>query len=323
LPVVVCGCGYIGSRLTVELLDAGEEVVVLDNLFSTDERAVRNLSRNSRVSLIIGDVSDSSALDHAFTVRGKPDVVFHLAAQASAQVAVASPDYTEITNLRGPRCVLDACLRHGVPRFVFASSMRVYGPSLKETIDEQSPFGEFGDLSHLSHLYAEKLAEMYANTYGIACQVVRIGLVYGIAPVMKTDLRFMTAPNKFCLQTCRGDVPQITAGGESYHGLIHVVDAARAMTHAARVPLSQHFTPFNAVTDVRTIREVASLVAAEAGKNGRRIPIDESRPSRLETMRPTVRSRLVEVGFAPICELVTGLREVLSFFSPAALECDS
>src|SRR5205085_2615386 len=95
--------------------------------------------------------------------RGPFDVVYHLAAQASAPAAARRPRYTEATNLTGPRVVLDAAVKHAVPRLVYGSSLRVYGPVLPATVDESTPCGPQADLAHLSHVYGEKLLELYTR----------------------------------------------------------------------------------------------------------------------------------------------------------------
>ena len=94
-----------------------------------------------------------------------------LAAQASAHPQAAPPEYTEETNLRGPRLVFEGALRHGRPPVVYGSSFHVYGPGLQGEVDESRPYGALRDLAHLSKVYAEKLGEMMALTEG--CPALR------------------------------------------------------------------------------------------------------------------------------------------------------
>src|SRR6266480_8127040 len=102
-----------------------------------------------------------------------------------------------------------------------------------EAVDECRPYGAFRDLSHLSKVYAEKLLEMYALTRGLRCLALRFGVAYGLSPVLKTDERFMTAPNKFCRQAARGETLAVFGGGRAPAGWVQLADAVAATIAAA------------------------------------------------------------------------------------------
>lgn len=311
MSVVVLGVGYIGSALVRRLLDRGEQVVALDNFFSTDASVVPALGRAPSYRLIRGSVVDPVALETAFRVASGPSVVFNLAAQPSANPEAAPPEYTEETNLRGPRLVLEAMRRFGVRTLVYGSSLRVYGDSLPDDADEDTPYGRFSDLSHLSKVYVEKLMEMHAARDGLRCIALRLGLVYGLAPVMKTDYRFMTAPNKFCLQAARGE--ELVVWGHSRVGLIHVADAVEALLVAAEHPGFAGYLPVNAATEVATVADVASLVAQKGRRLGLRVRVrlpEERGP--LAAGRPP--SRLAATRFRSTYDLRQGIAETLEYF---------
>ncbi len=139
---------------------------------------------------------------------------------------------------------------------------------------------------------------------------MRLGLVYGPAPVMKVDYRFMTAPNKFCLQVARGET--LSVWGESRLGLIHVEDAARALVLAADPALGE-YAAANAVSEVTTVPEVARLVAEVAAERGLAARIDPELPP---ARRPVeaMPSRLRDLGFEPRHGLRDGLAETLDCF---------
>ncbi len=327
MSVLVLGVGYVGSALVRALLARGERVVGLDNLFSTDEAAIAALGEPPSYRLIRGSTADPEALDAAFAEAGRPEVVYNLAAQASASPVAAPAEYTEETNLRGPRLVLEAMLRHGVRTIVYGSSLRVYGDSLPDSADESTPYGRFSDLSHLSKVYVEKLLEMHAASAGLRCLAVRLGLVYGLAPVMKTDYRFMTAPNKFCLQAVRGE--ELAVYGRARIGVIHAADAASALVAAAEHPGFAGYLPVNAATEVVTVAEVARLVAAEGRRRGLdvRLRLPEGEGDELaggatglassdqgEGPRLGVPSRLAATAFRPAYDLRRGIAETLDAF---------
>src|SRR5262249_34436220 len=160
--------------------------------------------------------------------------VYLLAAQASAAPSAAPAEYTERTNLSGPRIVLEECRRRGGPTLVFGSSLRVYGQPLPPTFGESTPYGRQHDLSHLSKLYAETRIEIPAADGQLRAVSARLAIVYGLAPVVKRDSSFMTVPNRFALQARRGETLRVASGvGEL--SLLHVDDAVQALIRCAEL----------------------------------------------------------------------------------------
>ena len=318
---IVLGVGYIGSELARELLARGERVVALDNLFATDEAAIARLGESPSCQLIRGSVADPLALEAAFAAAGRVRAVYLLAAQASASPDAAPPEYTEEVNLRGPRLVLEAMRRHsewvGARTLVFGSATRVYGNSIPPGADESTPYGLFADLSHLSKVYVEKLLEMHAHlpdADGPRCLSVRLGLVHGVAPVLKTDYRFMTAPNKFCLQAARGEALVVNGGNEV--GLIHVADAARALVFAAENADYRGYVALNAATEVASIAEIARLVRSAGAARGLDVEVRLPDDAPTAPARPLTESRLLAAGFRPTRALGESVEDLLEVFAP-------
>lgn len=319
LASLIAGIGYIGAKLAEDLLAAGETVVGLDNLFSSDEAAIRRLQEHPRFAFVRGSILSPTALERAFAAAGNVETLYLLAAQSSANPAAASPRYTEAVNLLGPRRLLDAARAAGVKRVVFASSMHVYGAKAPWLAEEVDLYGAFADLSHLSKAYVEKLCEMYAlEGSGLGCIAVRLGLTYGLSPVMKIDARFMTAPNKFCLQAVRGEPITVNESGLRPFALIHVADAARALRHAAAICQPQQYLAANAAPEVASIAEVAQVVATVARRHGLSPVINlPPGPGSGDAERGPVPSRLADTGFRPTRNLREGLEEVLAYFRDA------
>lgn len=313
---LITGLGYLGVRLAELLLDRGERVVGLENFFSTDERAVRRLTERSGFRLVRGSVADTESVRSAFSL-GPYDVVYHLAAQSSAHPLAAPISYTEEVNLVGPRIVGEMASAHRARRIVLASSFRVYGDDLRGLVADDRPYGVLSDLAHLSKIYAEKLLEYLAHSSGPPAAAVRIGLVYGLGPVMKRDPRFMTAPNRFCRQAARGEPLEVHHSRRV--GLIHLDDACRALVLAGEALQPAPFQPYNAVTEVAGIGEVARLVRDLAARRGLRVTIDG--PT-VGTGSFQVVSRLQSLGFRPRRTLRDGLPEVLDYWlsEPAGAE---
>lgn len=313
MAILVTGVGYIGAKLIDELLSRGERVVAIDNLFSTDRRAIENLRKRERLTFVQGSVNSQSTLSAAFSADPEISVVYSLAAQSSGHPAAASARYTEMTNLLSPRLLLDAMLRFHVRTVVFGSSFWVYGKNPPTPITERTPYGPFTDLSHLSKCYVEKLLEMYALRAGLHCIAARLGIVYGLSPVMKRDYRWMTVPNKFCLQAVRGEEIVVHEGAERPAGFVHIDDACRALIEIAHLGVAGDYLPVNVVGEMLTVHEIGRIVAREAEERGIEVKLRFLASEAAD--KPTVTSRLDDEGFAVKHKMDGSLGPVLDFFA--------
>ncbi|AXE34982.1 UDP-glucose 4-epimerase GalE [Chromobacterium phragmitis] len=137
--LVTGGAGYIGSHTCVKLLEAGHELVVLDNLCNSKEEALRRVQAlaGKPLTFIYGDIRDEAALNEAF--RHPIGAVIHFAGLKAVGESVAKPlEYYE-NNVSGTLTLLRAMKRHGVNRLVFSSSATVYGNPASTPITEDFP----------------------------------------------------------------------------------------------------------------------------------------------------------------------------------------
>ena len=315
MTIAITGLGYFGAKLAARLLAKGVPVVALENGFATDQAAVERLRAHPDCRVIEGSVCDAAAA-RALLASGQVTCVVHLAAQASAHPQAASSDYSEEVNLRGPRVILDAMVRHQVPRLVYASSFRVYGRGLAGTISESTPYGEQDDLAHLSKCYVEPLLAMYASRHNLVTVSLRFGLAYGVSPVMKTDPRFMTAPNRFCFQAVRGEPLELHETATVPTGLLHVADAVRLLMEATTHPLAPGDHLFNAVAEVASVASVARRVQRAAARMGRTVSLTGPGAASGHEPAPfTVSSRLDAWDWQWTSTLDQGIEQVLGHFA--------
>ena len=302
---MLTGAGYIGAALLRRLKQepSSGPLVVLDNYFSTPREALL-AALPPGTNFIEGDLAETADVARAFDALGPattPTHVFHLAAQPSAAVAVRDPRVTERSNLVGARLVLEAARERGA-RVVFGGSFRVYGDDLVGTqVDEATPYGRVGDLSHLSKVYVEQLARMLGGAF----VSVRLGVTYGLSPIMKTNPAFMTVPNLFCQRAASGEALQVLE--DRPMAFIHVDDAAAALLAAARL---EHggWEAVNAAPEVVTIGEVARTVQRLMQQRGKQARTQGETASEATFQ---VRSRL---DFQPRHTLASGLGDVLDYF---------
>jgi len=136
--VITGGCGFLGRRLALVLLQQGSSLGTIDELVLFDNApSVLPWPEDRRLRLVIGDIADRDGIRQLLA----PDTaaVFHLAAIVSGQ-AEADTDLGYRVNLDGTRAVLDGCRALGTcPRLVFASSLAVYGGMLPPVVGDDTP----------------------------------------------------------------------------------------------------------------------------------------------------------------------------------------
>jgi UDP-glucuronate 4-epimerase len=164
--VLVTGAaGFIGSHLVDRLLAEGNRVVGIDNFCDFYPESIKreNISRaagSGAFEMVQADIRDREPVFAAME-KHKPGVVVHLAAMAGVRPSIERPDYYTQVNLSGTVNLLDAAVKVGVKKFVFASSSSVYGNNPK------APFSEEDNVDHPISPYAatKKAGELICHAY--------------------------------------------------------------------------------------------------------------------------------------------------------------
>jgi UDP-glucuronate 4-epimerase len=186
--LVTGGAGFIGSHTVERLLAAGHHVGVLDNFNDYYEPAIKrhNISGfQDRVQLTEGDLRDPATVEKVFA-EGKYDAVIHLAARAGVRPSIEQPELYIDTNIKGTFYLLEASKRHGVKKFVFASSSSVYGVNKKVPFAEEDPILQTISPYAMTKMAGEQMCSNYSHLYGIRTVCLRFFTVYG--PRQRPDL---------------------------------------------------------------------------------------------------------------------------------------
>lgn len=245
--LVTGGAGYIGSHTAVELLDAGHDVVVLDDLSNSHREAVSRVEEitGKRVSFVVAGISDAKALTEIFR-RHRVDAVMHFAGYKAVGESVEKPLLYYRNNVAGTLALLETMQRHGVFQLVFSSSCTVYGEPQKVPLSEDhpraalSPYGRtklmiehiLEDTARSEERWSIRLLR-YFNPVGAHCSG-RIGEdPRGIPNNLMPYLMKVAAGQLEELSVFGGDYP--TPDGTCVRDYIHVTDLARghlaALTH--------------------------------------------------------------------------------------------
>lgn len=215
--VVTGGAGFIGSHLVEELLLQGAKVHVLDNLVSGQLKNVHPLA-----VMHIEDIRSQGAKQ--IIKREKPDVVFHLAAQADVAQSIREPKYDADMNINGTINILEACREASVKKIIFASTSGVYGNLQKDLISEKDltmPISYYG----LSKLTAESYIRLFHQLYGLSYTILRFGNVYGPRQSAKGEGGVIAI---FLDRIKKGMPLMIHGDGEQTRDFVYVKDIVRA-----------------------------------------------------------------------------------------------
>ena len=141
--LVTGGAGYIGSHTTLVLLEAGYEVVVIDNFSNSIPESLIRVGKLAGKQPIVmeGDLTDSSLLENLFEVHKDISAVIHFAALKAVGESTEYPLKYYHNNVSGSICLLKAMEEAGVDQLVFSSSCTVYGEPERVPLDESHPVG--------------------------------------------------------------------------------------------------------------------------------------------------------------------------------------
>ena len=154
------GAGYIGSHTTVELLNAGHKVVVVDNLANSSVKALHRVQRltNHTIQFYERDILDRKSLEDIFE-REQVDAVIHFAGLKAVGESVSDPLNYYHVNLSGAITLCQVMRKHGVKNLVFSSSATVYGEPKTVPITEDSQVSDAANPYGRTKLMIEKILE--------------------------------------------------------------------------------------------------------------------------------------------------------------------
>ncbi|MER8029292.1 UDP-glucose 4-epimerase GalE [Streptomyces bauhiniae] len=276
--LITGGAGYIGAHVARAMHDAGENVVVLDDLSAAvPERLPEG------VPLVEGSTLDGDLLKRVFAEHGVTGVV-HLAARKQVGESVAEPVRYYRENIGGLATLLDAIADAGVRRLVFSSSAAVYGNPDVDLITEDTPCAPVNPYGE-TKLAGEWLVRAAGQAHGISTVCLRYFNVAGAAaPELADTGVFNIVPMVFDRLT-RDEAPRIfgadypTPDGTCVRDYIHVSDLAEAHLAAAR-RLSEGSPAGDLTLNVGrgegvSVRELITLIGEVTGD--RREPVVEDR----------------------------------------------
>ncbi|MCF7989037.1 MAG: UDP-glucose 4-epimerase GalE [Thiohalocapsa sp.] len=237
--LVTGGAGYIGSHTCVELLEAGNEVVVVDNLGNSKEEALRRVEQiaGRPLDFVRADLRDAQALDALFA-RHRFDAVIHFAGLKAVGESTQIPiDYYD-NNIGGTLTLCRAMAKGGCKSIVFSSSATVYGDPASVPIREDFPLSATNPYGRTKLFVEEILRDVHRSDAEWNVALLRYFNPVGAHPSGRIGEDPNGIPNNlmpFVAQVAVGKLPQLQVFGDDYdtpdgtgvRDYIHVVDLAK------------------------------------------------------------------------------------------------
>lgn len=228
--LVTGGAGYIGSVTTAELIAAGHQVIVFDNLYQGHAEAV-----HPEATFVQGDLADRAALQALFAEHPGIDGIMHFASYTLVGESMEQPLLYLRDNLVNAANLLEFAIPAGVRRFILSSTANLFDEPEKMPIEADnkivpgSPYGE-------SKFFVERLLHWFHRIYGLKYACLRYFNACGDTPGRGEHHDPETHLIPLILQVALGQRPHITVFGDDYptpdgtciRDYVHVVDLAQA-----------------------------------------------------------------------------------------------
>lgn len=306
--VVTGGAGFIGSHIVEALAARGDEVVVVDDLFSGKVENIRPFMGAGRVVFIEGSVIDRPLMRQACAGA---DGIFHQAAIASVPRSVQDPLATHDANATGSLCMLLAARDAGVGKVVQASSSSVYGDTPVLPKHEEmapAPLSPYA----ASKLVAEEYASCFSSLYGLPTVSLRYFNVFGPRQDPKSD--YAAVIPRFVSRCLNGSPPVVYGDGEQTRDFTYVKDVVAANLLAMDADATG---VFNIAGGKRiSVNDLALAVMEATGVTGSPV-YEPPRAGDIKDSLADISRAKSALGFTPAYSLADGLAASIAWYREA------
>ncbi|HEY5996450.1 MAG TPA: NAD-dependent epimerase/dehydratase family protein [Candidatus Deferrimicrobiaceae bacterium] len=299
--IVTGGAGFIGSHIAEAYLDAGHEVLVLDNLSTGKQENVPE-----RAKFVLGDICSDVGEE---AVRSfKPEVLNHHAAQMDVRRSVSDPVFDAQVNILGLLRLLEASRKSGVRKVIFASSGGAgYGEQDYFPADEKHPVRPVSPYG-VAKMATEMYLHYYRVQYGLEYTALRYANVYGPRQNSHGEAGVVAI---FTLRLLQGQPAIINGDGMQTRDYVHVRDIVKANLSALE---RGNGMAINIGTGIET--DVNSIFRKLKELTGSRQQEIHGDPAAGEQRRSVLENRMAfeELGWYPEVSLEEGLAGTVAFF---------
>jgi UDP-glucose 4-epimerase len=259
--LVTGGAGFIGSHLVDQLVNQNHSVLILDHLMNRAHK--KNI--NPQAQFIKGDILEKALLEKIFSEH-QPQIVFHLA--ALVQSVGLDPKDLDLVNVQGAKNLLDVAAVSSVKKFIFASSVAVYGDADNLPVTENHPLNPVSAYGH-----SKKQAEDLIGRSKTASVILRFANVYG---PRQDSLNEGGVVAVFMRQAKQNQPLVIFGDGQQTRDFIFVADVVNALIKAINLKQSTTINiASNKPTSINHLAEMVIKVAASSSPVKHRPPRSE------------------------------------------------
>ncbi len=254
--LVTGGAGFLGAHIARHLLNSGHEVVVLDDLSGGFEENVPD-----GAVFVRGSILDSELIERLFQTH-RFDYIYHLAAYAAEGLSHFIKSFNYHNNLIGSVNLINAAVNHDVKKFVFTSSIAVYGAGQSPMSEDMIPVPE--DSYGIAKLAVEQELRVTHEMFGLDYVIFRPHNVYGEG--QNIGDRYRNVVGIFMNQLLRGEPMTIFGDGTQQRAFTHINDVAPMITDSVNHDGASNQI-FNVGADIPyTVNYLAEVVAKAMGK---------------------------------------------------------
>lgn len=300
--LVTGGAGFIGSHITDEFINDGHEIVIIDNLSTGKKKNI-----NPKAKFYQSDITDP-AISEIFK-KEKFDVVNHHAAQIDVRKSVANPIFDANTNIIGTLNLLQASVKYGVKKFMFASSGgAAYGEQEYFPADEVHPTNPVSPYG-ITKLSIEKYLYFYKIEYNLNYTILRYTNVYGPRQNPEGEAGVVAI---FTNKLLNNENPVINGTGKQTRDYIFVGDVVSANLKTLSEDGSNIY---NVGTGTETdVIQIFNLLNQITGQNAKELYRPQAKG---EQMRSVITSKklMTKFNWQPATKLSDGLKITVESFA--------
>ena len=288
--LITGGCGYIGSRVTQELVQKGHKVLVFDSFwFGNSHKQSKNLK------VVKGDVRNFSNLN----IKSIHTII-HLANVANDPTVELNPNLSWEINVLASKLVAEHAIKNKVKRLIFFSSGSVYGVKKEKKVTEElklSPISVYNK----TKMIAERVFLSYKNQINITC--LRPATVCGLSERLRLDLTV----NKLTFDAFFKK-KMFVDGGQQVRPNIHIEDVVRLIKHITLTKKKFKHNIYNIGFENLSILQIAKKIQK---KTGAKIILNKNKDIRSYSQDS---SRMLRTGFRPKFSVDFAIEQLVNYF---------
>jgi UDP-glucuronate 4-epimerase len=314
--LVTGGAGFIGSHLSAALLREGHEIAIIDELNDYYSPALKRknleqVRKHGEARFLQADICDREAVE-GLLAGFRPEIIVHLAARAGVRPSLENPLLYQRANVEGTTVLLEAARRHGVERFIFASSSSVYGAASRVPFSEEDPVRWPISPYAATKIAGEALCHAFSHLYGLKIACLRFFTVFG--PRQRPDL----AIRKFAENIAAGRPIPVFGDGSTGRDYTFVADIVNGIIAALK--LDSRFEVINLGNSHPVL--LRDMIATIEKVVGRPAIIDRQpeQPGDVPLTYADIGKAERMLGYRPATSLEEGIRQMVEWLREARSE---